>query len=396
MAKSMLILWTIRSLILQVVEGGRSAHVPAMFIFGDSLADAGTNNYIPNCTARADFSPYGVSSFLSPTGRFTNGLTVFDFVERDAFVIAATQLELPLIPPYRELPFNQSIYSYGANFASRGSGLLDSTGLQKGVVKLSDQISKFEEFSKRIRKKSYLSNSLYCISSGGNDIKAHLESLLNGSSLTQLNISSLTHTTSYLQLNPTSLIETPFVNSLVRAHRRYIQRLHRAGARNFLILDISAVGCTPSARLKRHLLLPFFDPEDNGMCEALGNTVAPVCSDALKSLLDQLNEKLEGVNIILLNSFHYLENMYYDGKAFGFSETKSACCGSGLYGANVSCGLSTPPDLYCDDPDTHLFWDAMHPTQKAYSIFAEEIWGGNSSVMYPFNLSTLIFGLNKQ
>ncbi|XP_057842587.2 GDSL esterase/lipase 6-like [Cryptomeria japonica] len=359
MAKSMLILWTISSLILQVVKGGRCSYVPAMFIFGDSLADAGTNNYIPNCTARADLSPYGVSSFLSPTGRFTNGLTVFDFVESDAFVIAATQLELPLIPPYRELPFNQSIYSYGANFASGGSGLLDSTGLRKRVVKLSDQISKFEEFSRCESQKSYLSNSLYCISSGGNDIRPYLESLFNQSSTTQ--------TPSYNEtdLNLSSLKSTPFVNSLVSTHRRYIQRLHRAGARNFLILDISAVGSW----------------EYNA---------------GLKEVVDDLNEKLHGVNIILLNSYDYLKNMIRNGEGFGFSETLSACCGSGLLGANVSCGKTTPTDQYCDDPDTHLFWDAMHPTQKVYSIFSNEIWGGNSSVMYPFNLSTLIFGLNKQ
>ncbi|GLJ12088.1 hypothetical protein SUGI_0183970 [Cryptomeria japonica] len=382
MAKSMLILWTISSLILQVVKGGRCSYVPAMFIFGDSLADAGTNNYIPNCTARADLSPYGVSSFLSPTGRFTNGLTVFDFV--------ATQLELPLIPPYRELPFNQSIYSYGANFASGGSGLLDSTGLRKRVVKLSDQISKFEEFSRCESQKSYLSNSLYCISSGGNDIRPYLESLFNQSSTTQ--------TPSYNEtdLNLSSLKSTPFVNSLVSTHRRYIQRLHRAGARNFLILDISAVGCTPSARLELYLKLHNFDPYDNRICEVFGNAIAWEYNAGLKEVVDDLNEKLHGVNIILLNSYDYLKNMIRNGEGFGFSETLSACCGSGLLGANVSCGKTTPTDQYCDDPDTHLFWDAMHPTQKVYSIFSNEIWGGNSSVMYPFNLSTLIFGLNKQ
>ncbi|XP_059071461.1 GDSL esterase/lipase 6-like [Cryptomeria japonica] len=375
MAKSLLIWWTISSLIWQVVGEGIIEHVPAMFIFGDSLADAGTNNFIPNCTARADFSPYGVSSFLNPTGRFTNGLTVFDFIERDAFVIAATQLELPLIPPYRELPFNQSIYSYGANFASGGSGLLDSTGLQKRVVKLSDQISKFEEFSRRAGQKLYLRNSLYCISSGGNDISAFIE--------TQFNLSSKTN--------------TPFISSLVNTNGRYIQRLHRAGARKFLILDISAVGCTPSARLKAYLLLhnsSFL--KYNGECEIFGNGIALGYNIALKKLVDHLNEKLHGVNIILLNSYQYLEKMFYYGKTFGFSETKSACCGSGMFRANVSCGQTNPTDQYCDDPDTHLFWDAIHPTQKVYSIFSKEIWGGNSSVMHPFNLSTLILGMNKQ
>ncbi|GLJ12089.1 hypothetical protein SUGI_0183980 [Cryptomeria japonica] len=362
MAKSMLILWTIRSLILQVVEGGRSAHVPAMFIFGDSLADAGTNNYIPNCTARADFSPYGVSSFLSPTGRFTNGLTVFDFV--------ATYLDLPFLPPYRELPFKppyhrQAIFSHGANFASAGSGLLDSTGSEKKIVKLSDQISKFEEFSTRVRKKSHLRNSLYCISIGGNDIEARFNGTYS------------------------NLRDTQFVNLLVRTHGRYIQRLHRAGARKFLILDISAVGCTPSARLK-------YNSTYNGGCAELGNQVAQEYNTAMKKLVDDLNGELEDVNIIILNSYDHLETMFYNGEDFGFSETESACCGSGPLRANVSCGQTTPTDQYCDYPDTHLFWDTIHPTEKVYSIFSEKIWGGNSSFMHPFNLSTLVFGMNKK
>ncbi|GLJ12122.1 hypothetical protein SUGI_0184800 [Cryptomeria japonica] len=216
--------------------------------------------------AKTDFSPYGVSFFPNPTGRFTNGLTVFDFI--------ATHLELPFVPPYRELPsyhrqgvvcelpsyYQQAIFSHGANFASAGSGLLDSTGSEKKIVKFSDQISKFEEFSRRVRKKSHLRNSLYCISIGGNDIHAHY----NGPSL--------------------NLSDAQFVTLLVGTH--------------------------------------------------------------------------------------------------------------GLFRANVSCGLTTPTDLYCNDPDAYLFWDAVHPTQRAYSIFSKEIWGGNSSVMHPINLSTLVLGRN--
>ncbi|KAH9312739.1 hypothetical protein KI387_027774, partial [Taxus chinensis] len=57
-------------------------YAPAMFVFGDSLADAGNNNFIPGCTVRANFTPYGISFFPRPTGRFTNGRTVFDFVEK--------------------------------------------------------------------------------------------------------------------------------------------------------------------------------------------------------------------------------------------------------------------------------------------------------------------------
>ena len=51
----------------------RESSVLALFVFGDSAADAGTNNYIPNSHARVDFPPYGRTFFHRPTGRFTNG-----------------------------------------------------------------------------------------------------------------------------------------------------------------------------------------------------------------------------------------------------------------------------------------------------------------------------------
>ncbi|CAN1138156.1 GDSL esterase/lipase 6 [Linum perenne] len=48
----------------------------AVFTFGDSIFDAGNNHFNNNCTAQADFPPYGSSFFHHPTGRFTNGRTV--------------------------------------------------------------------------------------------------------------------------------------------------------------------------------------------------------------------------------------------------------------------------------------------------------------------------------
>eukprot|EP00253_Pinus_taeda_P025137 PITA_25137 len=90
--------------------------VPAIFIFGDSLADAGTNNFIANTTDKANFPPYGETFFHRPTGRFSNGRTAYDFI--------AAQLRLPFQPPYLN---PQSNFSQGINFASAGSGILDST-----------------------------------------------------------------------------------------------------------------------------------------------------------------------------------------------------------------------------------------------------------------------------
>ena len=64
------------------VEGRayREHKVPGYFVFGDSLLDVGTNNYFPNATAKANFPPYGETFFHKPTGRFSDGRNMGDFV----------------------------------------------------------------------------------------------------------------------------------------------------------------------------------------------------------------------------------------------------------------------------------------------------------------------------
>lgn len=54
----------------------------ASFIFGDSLVDAGNNNYL-STLSKANIRPNGIDfkpSGGNPTGRFTNGRTIGDIV----------------------------------------------------------------------------------------------------------------------------------------------------------------------------------------------------------------------------------------------------------------------------------------------------------------------------
>lgn len=54
--------------------------ISSIFIFGDSTVDPGNNDYI-DTVMKCNFPPYG-KDFLNhaPTGRFTNGRLVTDFV----------------------------------------------------------------------------------------------------------------------------------------------------------------------------------------------------------------------------------------------------------------------------------------------------------------------------
>lgn len=60
----------------------------ALFIFGDSVFDVGNNNYI-NTTIdfQSNFWPYGESYFRYPTGRFSDGGLIPDFIGNFTFFL---------------------------------------------------------------------------------------------------------------------------------------------------------------------------------------------------------------------------------------------------------------------------------------------------------------------
>ncbi|RAL43687.1 hypothetical protein DM860_014188 [Cuscuta australis] len=94
----------------------------AFLVFGDSLVDNGNNNYLAT-TARADSPPYGIDHPTHlPTGRFSNGLSIPDFISEKL----GTEPILPYLNP--ELDGEKLLV--GANFASAGVGILDDTGIQ--------------------------------------------------------------------------------------------------------------------------------------------------------------------------------------------------------------------------------------------------------------------------
>ncbi|PKI44373.1 hypothetical protein CRG98_035232 [Punica granatum] len=49
----------------------------------------------------------------------------------------------------------------------------------------------------------------------------------------------------------------------------------------------------------------------------------------------------------------------------GFEVVSRACCGTGLVEASFMCNAKTP---VCPDASKYIFWDAIHPTDRAYYL----------------------------
>lgn len=65
------------------------ADVPAIFIFGDSTVDVGTNNYVNGSLATANNPYYGIDyPHHIATGRFSNGYNPADIIGIYIFTIS--------------------------------------------------------------------------------------------------------------------------------------------------------------------------------------------------------------------------------------------------------------------------------------------------------------------
>ena len=81
--------------------GGR---VPAIYVFGDSLADVGNNNYLPNAamTSKANFPHNGIDFPGGiPTGRFSNGYNGIDYLCMCSPLIIETNFNMINLFPWQ-------------------------------------------------------------------------------------------------------------------------------------------------------------------------------------------------------------------------------------------------------------------------------------------------------
>lgn len=146
-----------------------SPKFPAILVFGDSTVDTGNNNYLKT-VAKANHFPYG-KDFPGkvPTGRFSNGKLVPDFI--------ASLLKIKeAVPPFLDPSLSNNDLVTGVSFASGGSGYDDTTAAVVGIIPFSKQIELFKKYIVRVEgilgekeADKLIKGALVIISAGTND-----------------------------------------------------------------------------------------------------------------------------------------------------------------------------------------------------------------------------------
>lgn len=141
-----------------------------------------------------------------------------------------------------------------------------------------------------------------------------------------------------------------------------VSQLAERGARHFLVPNIPDIGITPWAH------------KEDSVRQSLEfskhmHEISLQHNDELKIMLAELREGFanngQDVDILEFDIFTYLSQAIANPESFGINNVVDSCFDGGLFGEEGS--------TLCDDPNSHLFWDFVHPTTKIHGYIAEYI-----------------------
>ncbi|XP_021819953.1 GDSL esterase/lipase 1-like [Prunus avium] len=320
----------------------------ALFVFGDSLYDAGNNNYMNTTTDfQANWFPYGETFFRYPTGRFSDGRTIPDFI--------AEYAKLPFIPVYLQPGLND--YTYGVNFASGGAGALVET-YQGSVMDLKTQVSQFKKVEKQLRQKlgdaeayTLVSEAVYIINIGNNDY-----------------VSPLATNTSHEE----------YVGWVIGNLTSWIEDIYQKGGRKFALSSLAPFASMPLMRTTQPA------GSTTGPSRKEVAALVKLHNRVLAKVLLKLKKELQGFKYSKLNLYTYLKERINHPLKYGFKEGKMACCGSGAYRGIYSCGgkRSVTEYLLCDNATEFVFFDCAHPTERVNKQLSKLWWSNNLKELF--------------
>jgi len=326
---------------LETVESAPNPYnVTSFVIFGDSTLDVGNNNYLVT-VVKSDFPPYGrdYPGGLA-TGRFCNGQIAGDFI--------ALALGLPPSLPYLDPNAQGPGLLTGINFASAASGWNEGTAENFNVKGMNAQLEWFKDYYQQVLSlageqngEDIITNALYVIGTGSND-----------------------YVNNYF-LNPFLMANyslDQYQTFLLGNAKGYIQELYNLGGRKIAVLGLPPLGCLPS-QITLHGTL------DSDACVTELNNVALNFNIGLEALINEMKPSMPGSRLFYVDIYSLLDTVYNNPTAYGFNETREACCGTGYLETAILCNEESIGT--CADATPYLFWDSFHPTTRFYNLLAD-------------------------
>ncbi|KAA8532041.1 hypothetical protein F0562_006817 [Nyssa sinensis] len=202
-----------------------------------------------------------------------------------------------------------------------------------------------------------LSNALFLISAGSNDMF------------------------DYQRSNGGGISTNTLLTNLRDNYTIYLKHLYELGARKFGIISVPPIGCCPFERYANKFL-------NGGLgCFDEMNQLALAFYSSIEALLREFSTQFPGVKYSLGNTYNMTIPIINNPYTFGFKYAEEACCGSGPFNGQYECNISSN---LCPDRKDYLFWDWFHPTQAVSKLAALTLYYGSTDYTSPMNLSQLV------
>ncbi|MBJ6751494.1 SGNH/GDSL hydrolase family protein [Geomonas anaerohicana] len=130
-----------------------------------------------------------------------------------------------------------------------------------------------------------------------------------------------------------------------------ITALYSAGARKFLVCNAPDLSLTP-AIIATDKMMP-------GVA-AGAHQLSQYYNFLLDYLLTSMSSELPDLQVVRVAFYDKLEELVGDPSAFGLKVVDAPCLTPGS------------PPFVCSKPDTFIFWDGIHPTEKVHGVMAQQ------------------------
>ncbi|XP_075499878.1 GDSL esterase/lipase At1g29670-like [Primulina tabacum] len=335
----------------QVFTHGQQ-QVPCLFLFGASLTDNGNNNML-STLLKSNYPPYGIDFPTGPTGRFSNGENIPDFIAK-----------LPgigdPIPPFATATGAGIVK--GVNYASAGAGILDDTGIGLGdQISMNEQLSNHQVTILRLapllgpsQVQNYLNKCVYTVEIGSND---YINNYIQPKNYT----------------SSASFTPDQFAAFLIQQFSTQLEALYTSGARKVAIYGLAQLGCIPQVLM--------MIPANSSGCVDYVNNYVQLFNNRLKPLVDDLNSNLPDaiftyINITSITSIN--------PSSIGITIFNVACC------VVSSVGVCVPNQAPCIDRDLRVFFDNYHTTEIVNRLIASRSYNSLLPTdAYPFDIKHL-------
>ncbi|XP_031383594.1 GDSL esterase/lipase At5g03610-like [Punica granatum] len=295
-----------------------------LFVFGDSYADTGNKNITEG---RAWKFPYGISFPGRPTGRFSDGILLTDYIAR--FLM----LKTPVTYHWSKFGSRYLNSRIGMNFAYGGTGVYNTSDNDPNMT---DQINFFEQQIKdHLYSPADLNSSLALVTLSGNDYSNFQEKNPDGDILG-------------FQFNLTNQLKAD------------LKRIHDLGVKKVAVATLQPVGCLPTVTVSNDY------KKCNDSIEMLVSFHNYYVTTAVADLNNQTNSNSSFVVLDLHNGFM---SVLTNGTGFPkFEDPMKPCC-MGV-SSEYNCGdmdkNGTRLYTMCRNPREYFFWDSVHPTQAGW------------------------------